>query len=434
MGLPMLLNALAMSSATLADTYVAGRLGSIELAAVGIGGQIWFALILAAVAIATGANSLVARFWGAQDLASAILAARHSLIAGIVFGAGAGLLGLCTCKPALQMLGAESAVVEAAWQYLRFNLLAHVPLTTIWVCHAIYRAKGDAIVPTIIMGIVTGLIVLLDFVFCLGPLKLGIAGIGLSWLVSSCLGCLACLFFLQRSNIRQCVEVSKDSPLTFSWTWFKRVMHIGLPVCVQDFSWNAGNFVLFWIFALTPYPTACQGAWAIGLRVEDIVAAMPVYALSMGVTSIVGQSLGAGKLDRAERAGWHAAGYGVILMFLCGALMFFGADWLAHQITDEPLMCKYAADYLRIVGLSEPFYGIWFVLFGALEGAGYTRVIMWTSILCLVVLRLPLAYLFTVLMGMGPAGSWISIALSNVAGCLMAIYFYARGKWKSTLI
>lgn len=430
MSIPMMLTALAISAATFADAFVAGKLGANQLAAVGIGGQIWFGLILMAIAIASGANALVSRFWGAREYTQAMEAARQSIFSGLIFGLLSAIVGICCTDFLLHILGASKEVAELGSAYLKFQFLSQFPMTMLWVCHSIFRAKGDTTIPTIIMAMVTIGVVILDFALCIWPLHIGIMGIGIAWLVASSIGCLLMLITLKKSDMAECIEISAKRPFNFSPSWMRRIMAIGLPACFQDTAWVSSNFGLFYIFSKTANPTDYQAAWAVGLRVEDVVAGLPIFAMSMGVATVVGQNLGAQKLERAEKVGWHAAGYGFILMAIVGAAMYFGADSIARLMTSDPTVAKYSAEYLKVLGISEPITVIWLVLFGAMEGAGYTRIPMFFSFFCLWFIRLPIAYLLTLTLGWQALGSWTAIALTSVVAAIVTAIWFKRGSWK----
>ncbi|MBX9723999.1 MAG: MATE family efflux transporter, partial [Candidatus Obscuribacterales bacterium] len=361
MSIPMILNALAISAATFADAYVAGKLGSDDLAAVGIGGQVWFGMIIMAIAIATGANALVSRFCGAKNWEQALEAARQSLFSALLFGVVSAVLGVTCTDVFLHMLGASAHVAELGSSYLKIQFLAQIPLTLLWVCHSILRAKGDATMPTLIMAAVTAGVVLLDWALCIWPFHIGISGIGLSWLLSSGFGCVLMVLAFKKSEFASCVEISAKRPFDFSFAWLKRIMAIGLPACLQDLAWVTSNFGLFVIFSLTSNPTDYQAAWAVGLRVEDVLAGLPIFAMSMGVATVIGQNLGALKFDRAVKVGWHAVAYGAALMTIIGAIMFFAAYPIARLMTTDDTVAQYSAEYLQILGISEPINVVWLV-------------------------------------------------------------------------
>lgn len=238
------------------------------------------------------------------------------------------------------------------------------------------------------------------------------------------------LIALRKSELGAALAFDRDHRLNFDLAWFWRIMRIGFPVCLQDLAWVSGNFLLFAIFALCPDPTSLEGAWAIGLRVEDVLAGMPIYAISMGAATIIGQCLGAGKPQRAEKVGWHATLYGASLMLLVGGFMFAFSRPLAFSMSDSASSATAAASYLSIVGLSQPFQLTWVALFGCMEGAGYTRVPMLASFVFLVLVRVPLAYFLTIEAKMGAEGTWLAIALTSALGAIIGILLFRRGTWK----
>jgi putative MATE family efflux protein len=430
MSWPLFVNMITISVGSFADIWVAGQLGSDVQAAIGLGGQVWFFFVLLAVALSSGTNALVSRFWGARDLENTIIAARQSLMFSVIFGVSSALVGLILARPTLAFLGASQAVQDQGWEYLKYDMAAHVPFTILWIANSIFRAKGDPRVPMWTMAMVIAIVIVLDLGLCIWPFHIGIAGIGMSWGLAAVLGVAVSFYILAKSEIGKCLDVKEMIKHGMSCEWFVRLMKIGIPACLQDLSWVGGNFVLFLIFALTAYPTACQAAWAVGLRVEEMFGGMPVYALSMAVATIVGQNLGAKQPARAEKAGWQVTMIGAGLNTLVGLSLFFGADLIAHLMSTDPRVIQYSRDYLQVVGLSEPFVAIWLILMGAMQGAGYTKWPSIATIFSLVVFRLPLAYLLTVYLKQGPIGTWFAIAFSSFLVGSIMVWQYRRGTWK----
>lgn len=430
MSWPGILQMLTISVASFADVWVAGKLGPEVQAAIGIGGQIWFFMTLFAVALSAGTTALVSRFWGARDYKGAIEASRQSLVFAFLFGMASCLAGLLVARPFYHLLGASAHVEALGWNYLKFDLLSQVPFTSLWVAHSIFRAKGNPRLPLIVWTIMTAMIIAMDILFCLSPLQLGISGIGLSWLVAGTTGMVLDLILLKSTDIAECVNFKPIFKLGLSREWFLRLFHVGIPACVQDLAWVGGNFVLFKIFAMTPDPTSCQAAWAVGLRTEEMIAGLPIFALSMSIGTIVGQNLGAGQPARAERAGWQCAAMAFVYNALIGLTMFVFALPLAKLLSHDATVTRFTCQYFQVLGVCEPFVALWIVLFGAMQGAGYTRWPMWVSSVCLVGLRLPLAWYLTVPLALGPLGCWLAVSFSAGIVGLLAAWRFSTGVWK----
>lgn len=429
MAWPLFLNMITIAVASFADLYVAGRLGSNVQAAIGMGGQIWFFMVLLAVALSAGTNALVSRFWGEGSVEKTVQAARQSILFAVIFGIASAFVGLLVCRGLMRMLGASPEVEQLGWDYLKYDLLAQMPFTVLWVTNSIFRAKGSAKIPMMIMMLITAQVIVLDFALCIWPLHVGIAGIGMSWGIASILGVALSFIILKRSDIGACLNV-RIMLKECSWEWFNRLMKIGIPACVQDLSWVGGNFVLFYVLAHTVKPTAAQASWAVGMRMEEMIGGFPIYALSMAVATIVGQNLGAKQPDRAERAGWQVTAVGAGMNTVIAMVLYFGAEQIAHLMSSDPQVITYSVQYLQIVGLSQPFVAIWLILMGGLNGAGYTRWPMIATVICLTFFRLPLAWYLTVNQSMGPIGTWISIALSSTIVGTLFIWRFKTGVWK----
>jgi putative MATE family efflux protein len=434
MSWPMLVQMLIISAASFADVYVAGKLGSETQAAIGICNQVWFLMVLLTVALSSGTMALISRFWGARDYDSAIEAGRQSLIFAFIFGTASTIAGLILAKPLLAITGTSATVQNLGWHFLQIDLLSQLPFTMVWTCHSMFRAIGNSRAPMLIWLAMAVIIISLDVGLCLGPIHLGINGIAISWCVAGCVGVGLNLFLLKSSDLKQSLIIGPAlkeglSPRTREWIW--RIMKVGLPTCVQDLAWVLGNFMLFLIFATTKYPTACQAAWTIGFRLEEMICTLPLHALGASIGTIVGQNLGAKKPDRAERTGWQAMVIGLVIEVPTAAVMFIFAEPIARLMTSDPMVLSSTADYLRIVGLSEPLVACWIVLFGALTGAGYTKWPMWIGIVGLTCIRLPLAYVLATNYHMGANGIWLAIAVSSSLIGLMAIQRFHSGVWKS---
>ena len=431
MSWPLLLNMATISLATFADIWVAGKLGRDAQAAIGLCGQIWFFMIILTVALSAATTALVSRYFGARDLATTIEAARQSLCFALIFGIASSAVGLLCCRPLLNFLGASPPVQQLGWDFLKFDLVGQIPYTILWVSNSIFRAKGNARAPMSIMALVTAIVIALDFTLSLSPFHMGIQGIGLAWLISGTVGIIISLYLLKSSELGDCLDFRPIFARGVSREWFFRLMKIGIPACMEDLFWVGGNFVLFLIFAQTSNPTPCQAAWAVGLRLEENLAGMPIYAFAMAVATIVGQNIGAGQPNRAERVGWQVAGLGAALNFIVGLVLFWEAVPIAHAMSSDQKVILYSSQYLQVVGLSEPFVAIWLILFGAMRGAGYTRWPMLASAVCLIGVRLPLAWYLTIPLKLGPIGTWLSLAISSVLVGVIAIWRFKTGVWKT---
>jgi putative MATE family efflux protein len=428
---PLFLNMVTISTVVIVEIWIAGRLGYETQAAVGFGFQIWNLMMMLATAMSAASTALVSRFWGAGDREQAIEAARQSLLLAMIGGILTTLVGLLAAKPCLSLLGATTSVESLAWDYLKIELCSQIGWNLIWVGNSIFRAKGTTHVPMFTWFVLTTTLVTFDWLLCLYPFHCGIAGLAWSSVIASTLGGGLNLYKLSKSDIGECLLLKGHVSLEKCRQWGRRLLSIGLPACIQNLSWLAGNFFFLYVFAQTAHAAACQAAWTVGFRVEETFAFLPVNSLGMAVATIVGQNLGAKLPKRAIHAGWQVAGIGFIINAIVGCLMFVFAKDIACAMTpDDRLVIDYTSQYLRIMGMCVPFSALWAILFGAMQGAGYTRWTMWATTIAMLAIRLPLAWVLTVTMKLAPLGAWLAIALTMIFLGSLGVWEFYIGKWK----
>lgn len=156
---------------------------------------------------------------------------------------------------------------------------------------------------------------------------------------------------------------------------------------------------------------------------------MPLVALSLAVSAIVGQNLGAKRIDRALKAGWLVAGIGAALMLALNTCLYVFAPQLATILSSDPRTIALTTSYLRITALCKPFIAADTILSGALQGAGDTRTPMWASLIANWVIRLPLAWFLAIAADWGADGVWWALTLSPAVLAGIVAWRFQSRKW-----
>jgi Na+-driven multidrug efflux pump len=200
---------------------------------------------------------------------------------------------------------------------------------------------------------------------------------------------------------------------------------------------GAGTFQVFvstasWIGLvriLSTFGSAAVAGYTIGIRII-VFALLPSWGLSNAAATMVGQNLGAGRPDRAERAVYLAGRYNMIFLGLVGLLFLLGAGPMVALFTHDPAVTPVAVGCLRTVSLGFVFYAWGMVLTQSFNGAGDT----WTPTLinlgCFWLLEIPLAWVLAERAGLGPGGVfWAITAAFSMVAVVSAILF-RQGAWK----
>jgi putative MATE family efflux protein len=426
---PMLLIMIFNFMVGFADIYVAGLINPEVQAAIGFISQLYFLLIIVANAISIGTVALISRNIGAGDIARATANAKQSLIFGFFVGAALTIAALVFAREIIAAAGFPSEISAIGETFLRIFAFALGPNYLLIISNAVFRASGEVKKPLITMFVVSAVTIIGDFglVFGITPLPtMGYPGIALATAIAATLGMTInfAFFFLNRWRTLY------HRPWTISISSIKTIAKLGWPAVLLQIAWNAGSIVLYNILGrLGDARIVALASLTNGLRIEAIIF-LPAFDLNMAAAVLVGQNLGAKSPERAEAVGWKIAGAGVIFISAISIGIFIWARSFAALLTREPAVLAETTRYLRIMMFSEPFMALSLILGGGLQGAGDTRGTMRLVIFSMWLIRLPLAFLFALVLGYGAVGAWAAMITSmTIQGTLMARRFH-QGRWK----
>ncbi|MEN6521720.1 MAG: MATE family efflux transporter [Armatimonadota bacterium] len=397
-------------------------------AAIGIGDRALMVLFAIMVSLSVGTSALVARSLGAGNREDAEEATRQSLLMCVIGSAILTIPMVVWARPLVTMIGAKPGVVPVAAAYTAISALFTIP-SFIWtIVTAALRSAGDVRSQLYVGGLMIALNILLDwvFIFGVGPVPaLGVLGAAISTGISRVLASVLILWVLGRSVLKQSL-----THLRISFSWLGRILNIGWPASIHNIIWTITGMAFLRILSVLPNATEAQAALTVGLTIESL-AYMPGIAYGMAATPLVGQNLGAGNIERAERSAWIATWQAVIIMSFV-ALFFLAIPRLfAHAFTTNPAVAALIVLYLQVNAFAQPAQAIGFVLRGALQGAGDTRVPTWITLFSILVVRLVMAWVLVIWLQVGAIGAWISMAVSaSLPGLLMSLWF-KHGRWKT---
>ena len=428
MSWPLLVATIATSVIGLVDVQVAGRLGAASQAAVGLAEQIIFIFQVFLMSVGVGTTAIVSRAYGKKDLADADFATAQSLSLSILVGLALTVVAILTAHYVVPLFSAAPDVQGEGNRYLTVFALYLVPFSLVCIANAAFRGIGNARIPLVIICTEVVINIAGDYLTVVynWPVPgLGVRGIAASAVAGSVIASVLAVVFVSKSLLK----ASLNQLLPLSTSVLKRIVDIGLPAAMQRLSWAFSVLGLFFVLSNVVHPTAALAAWTIGMRIEGLLF-MPEMALSLAVSSIVGQNLGADRVDRAFRAGWTVSGIAACFMATVAVGVFVFARQLALMMSaPDAATIECTTNYLQINALGAVSQAVNSVLSGALQGAGDTKVTMWISIVSHWIIRLPLAWLLAVYMGMGANGAWIAMAASATISAIAVAVRFQSGGW-----
>ncbi len=435
LGWPIMVTSLLHTAYTLADTFWLGRLEDprYPVAALQISWPIIFLLIAFAFGFGMAGVALVSQYTGAKKPKEANLAAGQVLSISLFYGAAMAVIGFAASPLIVHSLGVEQEVFELSVLYLRIYLAGSPFVFSLFMFGFILRAYGDTLTPMIVQGVSVILNIILDPLLIFGwggfP-EMGIAGAAVASVFSQSLAAFLGLYLLFHGNLGIEVKLSYLKP---DKEKIKKILTIGIPASIGQSGTAFGFFILMYVLARVPNSTVVLAAYGIGDRLIGL-AFIAIQGLSVGVSTILGQSLGADNIQRAE----DVARKGIATMFsilvVFGVFLFlFRSESMAFFIKSSDVVNE-GANFIKYMIIGIPFFGFFSGINASFQGSGHNVPTMIMELSRLWGLRIPLAYLFGVYFGMNATGVWIGMALSNILGAGIAFFFFETGIWKKRVI
>jgi len=419
-------NTLNMLGPTI-DMIWVGKLGAASIAGVGVAGIAVQLMIGAMMGLMMGMRAMIARFIGAGDVDAANNVARQAFVISIAFTIVIALVGILFAESILNLFGLEADVVAEGAAYLRILFVGAAAMAFRMMGEGIMQASGDAVTPmriAIIFRIVhVALCPFLIFGWWLFP-RMGVTGAATTNVISQTVGLLILLWvlFSGRSRLRLSLRNFHLDP-NIMW----RIVRIGFPALVSGIQRTFSQFLL--MYFMVPFGTIAVAAHTINQRIEMILF-MPAMAFGMASGVLVGQNLGAGQPQRAERSAWLAAGLVEALMVVISLVILFWAEGIVRIFNTEPELVTLAATFMRIAVSGYIVLGFMASLMQSLSGAGDTVPTMIVSLTTIWLVTLPLAYFLPKVTDLGVYGVRWAMASGMILPAIIYTIYFRLGRWK----
>lgn len=424
--LPMLLGSVFQQFYNMVDTIVVGKyVGPDALAAVGSTFSMMFFVIAIISGLSMGISVIIAQYFGAKKLTEMRKAFATALLFTGMFALILTVAVLLLIRPVLTLLGSPEETYEMSSTYLWIVMSGLIFNFGYNVFASILRAVGDSKTPLYFLILSTTLNVFLDLWFVLS-FGMGVAGVAWATLISQAISAILCVAytFIRKPELRL-----HRSDFTFDLHMLRMMLDFGVPTALQQALVSMGMMAVQGL--VNSYGFQFMAGYAAAGKIDSF-AMMPIMSFGLAMSSYTGQNIGAGKLDRIKQGlastlkmsvGLSAA-TSVVILLTSGALLQLFVD------AKETFILSVGMQYLAVVSLSYVLMAIMHTFLGLLRGAGDVGFTMISS-LTVILIRVPLAYLFAGIPAIGASGIWYSIPISWSISCLLLFFRYRTGKWKN---
>jgi len=424
---PLMANNLIQTLYNLGDTYWVSRIGSVELAAMGLVFPFIYLIISLGMGMNVAGTALISQYVGSENKEEAGRIAGQLFSFSLILSVALGFIGYFMTPYLIRLIGGKGELLKASTDYLSIMFWDMPIMYLFFVYNAIKQGQGDTVTPTVlnVCGVVLNIILDPIFIFKLG---LGIKGAAYATILSRGIFAIYAIISLFRDT--NGVHITQKM-LKLNKTLLVKIIKVGLPASLGQ-SASALGFIILNGFVIS-YGEATLAAFTIGNRINSLVL-MPIMGIGSAIATIIGQNLGADKIDRAKEAFKTSILMSTTCMVIGAIILYSGARYTVGVFTTDALVLSEGIQYTHLISLGLPFMGIFQILVGTFQGSGHTIYAMAMDIGRLWCFRIPMIVLFKKYAAWGSNAVWYAMVLSNLFVCILGYSIYLQGNWQRKVI
>ena len=428
--IPIILQNLLQTFVNMMDTVMVGRLGSVEIAAVGLGNQIFFILNMVVCGVSSGCSIFISQFWGQEDFKGIRKTFGIMLIVCVFVSLAFTVAGIFKPEFLIGLYTRDSVVIQKASEYLRIVARSYPLMAVSFACQMAYRSTEHVILPMTTTAIsfvlnVAGNAIFIFGVESLGIPQMGVAGAALATLLSRTVEFFITVFY---GRIKKFEAIGSFKEMTsFTKGFLLKLLKVGLPVIFSETLWGLGISTQNSIFAHTG--TDSFAAFSITNTISQLTW---VVFIGMGNAAaiILGKKIGAGEKESVIAFTHRFCWFFPILGFVIGLFLIplsylipfiFNVDAHIVKIAQSMLFALVflypwrAFNMLLIVGICRSGGD---TIFGTLIDNGW----MWAF-------AIPLGYIASFKLGLQPYQILLCLETEQILKTVCGIWRIKSGKW-----
>lgn len=427
LSIPMVLEMIMESVFAVVDIFFVSKLGPDAVATVGITESCMTIVYAIGMGLSTATTALVARRIGEKKSGKAGIAAFQAIIAGLLVSLVITVPGIIYAREFLLLMGASQQMADEGYWYPAIMFGGNAVIMLLFIINAVFRSSGDAAVSMRVLVFANLVNIVLDplLIFGLGPFpELGLMGAAVATTTGRSLAVIYQFYILFKGKKR----------IRLEWHHLK----VKLDVMFQLFRLSTGGILQniiatsSWIALvriISELGAEVLAGYTIAIRIV-VFALLPSWGLSNAASTLVGQNLGAGQPDRAERTVWMTAYANMVLLGLIGLVFIFWPEPFIRLFIDDHAVVSSGVKSLQIVSYGFAFYALGMVMTQGFNGSGDTITPTKLNVFCFWLFEIPLAYLLAIHLKMNITGASIAIVAAESLLTILAWSIFRKGKWK----
>lgn len=435
--IPIILNNFIQQLYTLADAFWLGKLGTAEFAATSFTWPVIFLFNSIGMGLSIAAISLISQLIGRDEIKLAQKYSDTIINISLLFSIVFMVVGYFTADFIVGMMGAKGELYEFSVIYLKYSYFGIPAIFLYFVYAAVFQAQGKNSIPTlistscVIMNMVLNPFFIFDKIPYIGlrGLGLGVKGAALATVVTQILMIIFGLMHL-RFN-KDLIKLNYSSLFFIKWerTILQKIYTIATPSVIGQMGAAVG-FIILNSF-IQSYGTDTVAAYGMVNRISGLLN-IPPGGIGSAITSIIGQNIGSGNIDRVKETFKKASIIIIIMSIIIAIVGYIYRIEILQFFIDAPadsnLMIQ-ANTYMTYTLITLLMLNMFFVYQGLFQGSGNSKYAMFIDVVRLWVIRIPLLFYFKHMTDFGATGIWLAMAISNVLISIIAHIIYKQEKW-----
>ena len=429
--LPILLGNLFQQFYTLADTAIAGHiLGDSALSAIGATSSVSSLILTVAFGINAGFGIVIAQAFGEKNNRKLKRSFAQSIMFGLIFSVLVAAISPLIINSVLRAMNTPEEIFSDARAYILI-LLEFVIVTMFYNLEAtVLRSLGDSKTSVIFIIISTVVNIFLDWLF-MAKLNLGVKGAAAATVLARVVECVIVVWWTHARADKNHFIVGAYRDFKIPGTLVRQIIIKGTPLLLNETLWAGGMAVL-----MQCYSTRGLAVVA-GFNISNTVANLfnvVFIALGSAISIIVGQQLGAGKLEEAVDTDRKMIVFSVFCCLVIGACMFAIAPFFPRIYNTTEEVRGLAKQFIRIASACMPLYGFMHATYFTLRSGGKTVITFLFDSVYVWVVDIPLAFVLTRFTGLPIVPIYLSCQLIEIIKCIIGYVMVKKKIWVNNMV
>lgn len=427
LALPMMLEMATESLFAVVDIYFVAKLGNGAVSVVGLTESVMIVIYAIGSGLAVASSAIISRRTGEKNILSANKTALQAIITTLIISVFISVPGWIFSKEILQIMGAADNIIAEGSSYTSIAYGTSGILMLLFVISSIFRSSGDPVVPMYILWIANILNIILDPVFIFGfwfvP-AMGIKGAAIATSLGRGIALLALLIILFKGNRKIKLYFNQ---FIFDFKIISQILKLSTSSIAQYLISTSSWIIMIRI--LTEFGNNVVAGYTVAVRIAIFVL-LPAFGLSSAAATLVGQNLGAKKINRAVKSVWIAGIVNSSFLFIVSFILILFDDFFIGIFVNDPIVIQKGSVALTYISFGSLSYALGMVLIQSINGAGDTKTPLFISLTAFWLVEIPLAYLLALKFNFYENGVYFSIVFSESLATIIAILVFKQGKWK----